>query len=153
MVKRVTLGGSGGSPLRISVAGVDVDLAEFNNLIFDGNQPPLRLSQLTWVFVEGMSWNEWTGGQNTREAVAGAVVSSPAGTTPIWFTTGIQIDNTFMFSPFHTNTVASGFGSSICQSGGTNYAIGTCHNNGAPAVPTARNAGFYVNFAIMKNWT
>ncbi len=153
MVKRVRLGGGGDSPLRISVAGVDVDLAEFNNLIFDGNQPPLRLSQLTWVYVEGMSWDEWTGGQNTREAVAGAVIASPTGTTPIFFSTGVEISNTFMKTPFHSNTVAGGFGASITQSSGTNYAIGTCHNNGAPAVPTVRNAGYYVNFAIMKNWT
>lgn len=153
MVKRVTLGGASGSPLRISVAGVSVDGAEFNNLIFDGNQPPLRLSQLTWVYVEGMSWNEWNGGQNTREAVAGTVVSSPDGTTPIWFSTGVNRDNNFLFTPFHTNTVAAGFGSSICQSAGLNYAIGTCHNNGAPAVPDSRNIGYYVNFAVMKNWT
>lgn len=152
MVRRVRLGGGGASPLRISVAGVDVDLAEFNNLIFDGNQPPLRLSQLTWVYVEGMSWNEWTGGQNTREETAGTVVSTPAGTTPIWLSTGVDFAG-FLKSPFHSNTLAAGFGSSITQSGGTNYAIGTCHNNGFPAIPDDRSAGYYVNFAVMKNWT
>lgn len=153
MVKRVTMGGSGGSPLRISVPGVDVDFAEFNNLIFDGNQPPLRLSQLTWVYVEGMSWNEWNGGQNTREATAGAVISTPLGTTPIWLCTITNFGNTFMSTPFHSNGLEGGGGSSICQSGGINYAIGVCHNQGFPATPTVRSTGYYINFAIMKNWT
>jgi len=152
-VKRVTLGGSGGSPLRISTSGVDVDLAEFNTLIFDGNQSPLRLSQLTWVHVEGMSWNEWTGGQNTREATAGAVISSPSGTTPIWLCTTTSLSNLFMTTPNHSNGLQGGAGSSICQSGGVNYAIGVCHNQGFPAAPLTREAGVYVNFAVMKNWT
>lgn len=153
MVRRVILDGTAASPLRISVAGVDAAFAEFNNLIFDGNQSPLRLSQLTWVYVEGMSWNEWNGGQNTREALAGAVISTPLGTTPIWLCTITSFGNTFMSTPFHSNPVSGGGGSSICQSGGVNYAIGVCHNNGFPAIPDDRAAGYYINFAVMKNWT
>ncbi len=153
MTKRVTLGGSGGSPLRISVPGVPVDLAEFNSLIFDGNQPPLRLSQLTWVHVEGMSRNEWNLGQNTREALAGVVISTPVGTTPIWFCTISNLSNLFLTTPFHSNGLEGGAGSSITQSAGVNYAIGVCHNRGVPATPDVRDAGYYINFAIMKNRT
>lgn len=44
-VETVSFDSSGGSPLRISAAGVDVNGAEFSDLLFDANQQPLRMMQ------------------------------------------------------------------------------------------------------------
>src|ERR1700730_4774904 len=86
MARRVYIESNAASPLRISVAGFDAATAQFNALIFDGNQPPLRLWGTGYTTLEGMSWNEHLGGQSIREAAGIPVVATPAGTTPVFMT-------------------------------------------------------------------
>lgn len=52
MIERVIIGkGPNNSPLRVSAAGFDANLAEFEDLLFDGNQPPLRLHHVGYVQI------------------------------------------------------------------------------------------------------
>lgn len=52
MIERVVIGkASTNSPLRVSAAGVDANLAAFEDLLFDGNQPPLRLHHVGYVMI------------------------------------------------------------------------------------------------------
>ena len=85
MARRVIFDGSGssGSPLRISVAGVDAATAQFNACIFDGNQPPLRLWGTGFQLVNGNTWNERTvGGKNLNEGTPIPVVVTPPERIP-----------------------------------------------------------------------
>ena len=55
MTDRVILQAGGASPLRASVQGVDVNGAQFNDLIFDANQMPLRPYLTGFQSVAGMT--------------------------------------------------------------------------------------------------
>ena len=63
MTRRVIYQGGSGSPFRVSASGVDAALAEFNDLIFDANQPPLRLWGTGATQVAGITRNEWNFGK------------------------------------------------------------------------------------------
>src|SRR5262249_2730395 len=86
--RRVRFDGSGqtGSPLRISVIGADVLTAQFNDLIFDGNQPPLRLWGTGFTSVVGITFNERQFGKNVSEGAPIPVVAVPPGLTPVFIT-------------------------------------------------------------------
>lgn len=153
MTNRVIIDSTAASPLRVSVAGVDAALAEFNNLIFDGNQSPLRLSSTGYVVVGGISYNDYTiGGKNTNEGSPVLVLATPAGTTPIWFSGFTKNAGDPFQSMWHVNNLSQGTGSSICQSSGNNYFIGVNHQIGAPGTPTVPGASAYISYAIMKNY-
>lgn len=152
MTRRVIIDSTAASPLRISVAGVDAATAQFNALIFDGNQPPLRLWGTGYTTVEGMSWNEHAGGQNIREAAGIPVVATPAGTTPIFMTMwrlndgqGRLTTPSFQSS---ANGGQGGGGGAICS----NQFIGTCFTTGAPGAPDARPNFIYANYCVFKNY-
>lgn len=84
MTDRVVFQASAASPLRVSVAGVSAASAQFNNLIFDGNQPPMRLAINGWVAVTVITDANWTAGQTIAEQSAVPAPTVPAGTTPIF---------------------------------------------------------------------
>lgn len=78
--RRVIIDATASSPLRVSAAGVDASGATFDNLIFDANQPPLRVYLNGWMRVPVMSvgavFANWANGPPYREG--------PAGTHPIF---------------------------------------------------------------------
>lgn len=155
--KRVIIDASLGapSPLRVSVAGVDAALAEFNDLIFDGNQSPLRLWGTGFGTTSGFSFNDaHLGGQNMSEAVIAGGFVTPAGTTALFMTMWRRSDDTRnllstpSFDPSSNSGGRGGSGGGICS--GT--FIGACFNVGSPATPTLPAAGNYVNYCIFKQY-
>lgn len=151
MTRRVIIDSTAASPLRVSVAGVDAATAEFNDLIFDGNQSPLRLWGTGYVLVDGVTFNEWTAGQNAREATGPTVLATPAGTTPV-FMVMVRLNDTGT-SVLSTPTFTSaGFqdqgGGGICSGS----FIGISFARGAPGSPTALPFQLFCNYAVFKNY-
>lgn len=83
MARRLRLQ-SGSAPLRVSVAGVDVAGASFDQIIFDANQTPLRLWQNNYASF-GTSEHMPTSavGQAIIKYGAGRP-STPSGTNPLF---------------------------------------------------------------------
>jgi len=151
MARRVIFDSNGTSPFRVSVAGVDAATAQFNALIFDGNQPPLRLWGTGFVTAEGMSWNEHLNGQNLREASPVSVVVTPAGTSPVFMVAWRRNDGlgrVYTPSSQGSNNGIAGGGGGICS----NAFVGLCFNTGAPGAPDSRPPGNFINYAIFKNY-
>lgn len=138
--------------MRISVSGVDASLAEFNNLIFDANQAPLRLAQTGFQLVAGISFNDRAGGQNAKEGTPIPVYATPAGTSSVfmmaWRSQGDTSNRYWM--PFYNDhfTDMQGGGGGICSNN-------LCPLNfitGAPGAPTVPGASNYISYAIFKNY-
>lgn len=160
MARRVIFQAGGGSPLRISVAGVDAASAQFDTLIFDGNQPPLRLWMLGYVttfpLVAGNSFN--------INVASGPSIPTPAGTTPIFFCMKRQTNQGAAGGDTNNNMLpirspaanAGGMGGAVVGSGAgsDNVFIGLNFNR------DNASGGFYngaadpgiVNYAIMRNY-
>jgi len=153
MARRVIIDSTAASPLRISVAGVDAAGAEFNNLIFDANQSPLRLWATGWGSVAGISWNERLGGKNVNETTLAAGFTTPPGTTPIFMTCWRLSSDGLgrVFTPSYepsSNAITGGGGGSICSGS----FIGVAFSVGAPSGPTVPAADTYVNYCVFKNY-
>lgn len=85
--RRVLITPGASSPLRVSVAGVDASGAQFDDLLFDANQPPMRL------YVNGWGRVPYTpvGDGNILQWVRLALLpSTPAGTFPLFMTMNYQ---------------------------------------------------------------
>lgn len=152
MVKRVTIDCSGASlsPFRVSVAGVDVDSAEFNDLIFDGNQSPLRLWGTGWGSVSGISYDDWAvGGKNVVSAIIAAGPTTPSGTTPVFMTMWRPAVGGFLRTPIFRNTHSVGAGGGGLSSG--NF-CGLSFSVGSPGSPSTPAGDIYVNYALFKNY-
>jgi hypothetical protein len=151
--RRVRFDGSGqtGSPLRISVAGADALTAQFNDLIFDGNQPPLRLWGAGFTTVPGITWNEHLGGKNLSEGTAIPVVAVPAGLTPVFMTHWRKDDGLGrLFTPSFqgsNNGLIGGGGGGICSG----FFCAACFATGAPGAPDSLPPGTFVNYCVFKN--
>lgn len=167
-VARVIIQATGGSPLRVSVAGVDASLAEFDNLLFDANQQPLRLAQNTYMQV-ALIPDANNPGQNIAETTGPPVaVTYPAGTTPLFLVAVRQpyqtnVSGGYVFTPGTVRTpgyYVGGLGPSGDHGGGgaicSGYFIGvTCsyHNQTGPNEQNIdRHVPTLVNFAIFKNY-
>jgi len=149
MTERVKIDSTAASPFRVSAAGVDVNLAEFADLIFDGNQSPLRLWGTGWGTVAGNTYDEWTGGKNTEWSgfVAGPV--TPAGTTPVFMTMWRPVPSGFVRTPLVKNIhsqASAGGGFSSGSFYGLSFSVGT------PVAPSTRPSDVAVNYAIFKNY-
>lgn len=157
LIDRLVIAADAGSPMRVSASGASAAVAQFNDLIFDANQPPLRLWGTGWQQLIGVSFNEFAGGKNTNEGSPTVVAGSPDGTTPIFMVMaigapggGIQISR----PPNRANSGSGGGGGSICRSGGINYFIPlTFGSVGPPSTPDVQGVGALVNYAICRNWT
>ncbi len=154
MARRVIFDGSGssGSPLRISVAGVDAATAQFNACIFDGNQPPLRLWGTGFQLVNGNTWNERTvGGKNLNEGTPIPVVVTPPGTNPVFMTMWRRDDGlNRLYTPSFSNSlnpIIGGGGGGICS----NSFVPACFSVGAPANPDALPPPTFINYCVFKN--
>lgn len=155
--ERVILQGGSGSPLRISVAGVDASGAQFNNLLFDGNQPPLRLWSTGSVLVPPIDQLNIA----TAFFTDGPTVPvSPSGTVPIFFVcvrqpvTGAPNPGAVGNSntpPFRTYN-AYGMGGGIFNVGGSNVFSGLNFNRDNGVNGLFAGSPCIVNYAIMKNY-
>jgi len=150
MVKRVTIDCAGAiSPFRVSAAGVDVDSAEFNNLIFDGNQSPLRLWGTGYGAVAGISYDDWFFGKNIVSSIIIAGPSTPSGTTPVFMTMWRPAAGGFLKTPIFINSHSVAGGGGGFSSG--NF-CGLSFSVGFPSAPTTPASNIYVNYAIFKNY-
>jgi hypothetical protein len=151
MARRVIIDSNASSPLRIAVAGVDAATAQFNALIFDGNQPPLRLWGTGYVLVSGTTYNQFLGGKNTSEATASGSFPTPAGTTPVFMVMTRLNDGgvSFLQTPtFAGSSRQNTGGGAICSGSfiGVSFAVG------APGAPDALPPQNYSNYCIFKNY-
>lgn len=79
--KQVVFDSGGTSPLRISASGVDVDGAEFADLLFDANQSPLRLLQSGMVAVPAIQYDNLAPARIVPVALANTF---PSGKAPLF---------------------------------------------------------------------
>lgn len=101
--RRARIQSGNGSPFRISVAGVDSNLAEFDDLIFDGDQNPLRRAQYGSAIVSNLAFN------NLAPATFAPVVLNrtyPSGKFPVFSLIG-NITKYFPESPEIPPTVTN----------------------------------------------
>lgn len=112
MAKRVVIQGGGASPIRVSAAGVSVDGAEFNDLIFDGNQSPLRIapSGLGYVEVPVIDRKDDSFMTIKKQITSVPIPAVPTGTTPLFLVAWRQRDD---INALATPRYPSGGGGSI----------------------------------------
>jgi hypothetical protein len=153
MARRVIIGSTAASPLRISVAGVDAATAQFNACIFDANQPPLRLWGTGFVSVVGITWNARLAGRNVFEATPVPIVAVPAGFSPIFMT---MWRNTAYFDSIVRTPSSEGSSDGLIGGGGggvaSNQFIGLTYTTGAPAVPDTPGPTIFANYCVFKNY-
>lgn len=144
-------GTSGVSPLRISVMGVDVSGAEFNTLIFDANQSPLRLWANGFMNIPGITDNDFIGGKNVQEQASGITFSTVSGNPPTFLIMHKRSDgpggnpNGNLITPYFGSREGGGGGMCSNQFVGANFLVGIPGSGGNPG-PTN-----YVNYAVFKN--
>jgi hypothetical protein len=153
MARRVILDSTAASPLRMSVAGIDAAGAEFNDLIFDANQSPLRLAGTGYLLIDGMTKNQFTGGQNIRTSHTGSPVTTPAGTTAVFMVAWrMNTAGQPLYTPFVPNVInfgTNGGGGGICS----NLFVGACFNIApVPAGNDELPPPNYTNYCIFKNY-
>ena len=151
--RRVRFDGSGqtGSPLRISVVGADALTAQFNDLIFDGNQPPLRLWGTGFTSVVGITFNERQFGKTVSEGAPIPVVAVPPGLTPVFITHWRKDDGLGrLYTPSSQGTnngLLGGGGGGICSG----FFCPASFSTGAPAVPDSLPPSTFINYCVFKN--
>lgn len=156
MARRVIIqGNSGGSPFKVSVAGVDAAGAQFNNLIFDGNQPPLQLWATGAISAPVLQFGDSQAANFTNGP---SVPVTPAGTTPIFLTVVRQpissgvvnpgaIDGSY--SPGYRTYNFYGLGGAIVDDGGNIFLGFNCNRD---TTGTMFSGSGVINYAIMQNY-
>lgn len=153
MTRRVIIDSTATSPFRISVAGVDAASAEFNDLIFDGNQLPLRLWHAGYLEIAGITYNEFAGGQTIRSGVTAALFPTPAGTSAMfkcmWRNASDSLGR--IYTPSYLdgqNPILGGGGGGVCSGvfKGANF------TRGVPGAPNSAGATIYCNYAVFRNY-
>lgn len=157
MTRRLVIqGGSDSAPFRVSsaIAG-DAASASKLNLIFDGNQRPLRYLTSSWLACPGMSLSNSAAAVYTR--TASPVYSTPAGQYPLFSlmewravapnpTRGITIKK--------LNGPTSGIGGVL--SGGYFYGLNFTRQASIPEVGGGSHPGpmplAYICYVIFKNY-
>ena len=151
--RRVRFDGSGqtGSPLRIVVVGADVLTAQFNDLIFDGNQPPLRLWGTGFTSVVGITFNERQFGKNVSEGAPIPVVAVPPGLTPVFITHWRKDDGLGrLYTPSSQSSNNGGIGAAAAASVPASSAR-PASRRARPAVPDTLPPSTFVNYCVFKN--
>jgi hypothetical protein len=155
-VRQVVLQSNQSSPLRISAAGFDAQNAQFDELIFDGSQEPLRLWQATYVLAPGIDFMNTA---NIFATVGMPVMATPVATTPLFVCLGYQelfggAGGRTDSAPFRNNISGGsqqGLGGSISNVDGAGnriVGINMWRNN---SVGTELSAPAIINFLIFKN--
>jgi hypothetical protein len=135
MTDRVILQAGGASPLRASVQGVDVNGAQFNDLIFDANQMPLRPYLTGFQSVAGMTWNQRLFGQKAREGGPVPLYDAGVGRSQVFMNAWRHNNGpNFLFAPSFDDDqtpVLGGGGAGVCS----NFVIPLCFTVGLEIEP------------------
>lgn len=150
MTRRAVVQGNSASPFRVSGGGVDAGTADTFDLLFDGNQSPLRVWSTGYVVATPL--------EPSNSAIAfmtsgPGVIAAPAGQAPIFVIAGRK--NNSSPNPPSLNTVyhtmgGGGFGGIIAfnQFFAVNFGRNVYNgNDGALSF----DATVYVNFCIFRN--
>jgi hypothetical protein len=159
--RRVLISPGASSPLRVSVAGVDASGAQFDDLLFDANQPPMRL------YVNGWGRVPYTapGDGNILQWVRLALLpSTPSGTFPLFMTMNYQPNLTTPgsegayfpnYSPYGTTpsfATSQGGGGAV----GDGWFTGISFNKQNTLPSGAANPNFpdqtHIAYAIFRNY-
>ena len=156
MKERVKLESSAASPLRISASGTAVDDAEFNTLIFDANQPPLRLWGTGWGTVAGITRDErLIGGKTVNTAVIASGFTTLSG-APAIFTCmqrGVVAPNTGrLMTPWVSLNANGNFGGGMGLCSGVVKILNTNWGNLPTGDGSEIGATAAVSYCIFKNY-
>ena len=156
MSRRIVFKGGGSAPFTVAAAGRDADgdRSDFENLIFNGNQPPLRLWGKSVVVVPGIQANN-----NAIGVIAkgGSIMPTPAGLWPLFcvvgqFTSDAGPSKRPITGPFFTSPsgYGSGFGGALSSDGyfyGVNFTT-----RRTPQGETPQSLAYQIYYAIFKNY-
>lgn len=151
MTERIRIDSTASSPFRVSAAGTDVDLAEFNTLIFDGNQPPLRLWATGYVTVAGISDADFVLGKNVSVASSGVSFATPSGTEAVFITQWRNPDPGWdSFGALTTPSFSNrrGGGGGLCS----HVFVGANMWVGIPGTGSTPGPSIYVNYCVFKDY-
>jgi hypothetical protein len=146
MAQRLRIGPGAGSPFLVSVAGVNADgSTTYNNLIFNGNCPPLRIWSTGFITATQPA----SGALPLPYPVAGpAGFTTPGGTYPLFLTVGyIPVSGSpvrILSTPFRVFGGGGGGHGLVVANTGQLFAL----NNGLPSTTTT----VFVNYCILRNY-
>lgn len=150
MADRLRIDSTASSPFRMSAAGVDVNSASFNTLIFDANQPPLKFWRTGWYTQNGISDNDFNGGQNIAVGAPGDLFPAPSGQTALFIVMTKVSDpagnpNGAVRTPFMFSRQGGGGGMCSQQFVGANMYVGLIGSGGSPGPQ------IYVAYVVFQN--
>jgi hypothetical protein len=146
MAQRLRIGPGAGSPFLVSAPGINADgSATFDNLIFNGNCPPLRIWSTGFVAATQPA----SGALPLPYPVGGPTgFVTPGGTYPLFLNVGyIPVAGSsvrILSTPFRVFGGGGGGHGAVMANTGQFFAL----NNGNPALTTT----IYVNYCILRNY-
>lgn len=145
MTERVRIQSNAASPFKVSFPGVSVDGAEFNDVLFDASQQPLRVyssGYLAVVVIPAAALGLMMG------AVAGTAFPTPPGTYPLFFCVG-RFNDPAVPQQLVTANASNGVGIGFTiDTDRTMWGINFRHS---PA-PGSDGTVSYVNFCLLRNY-
>lgn len=150
MVERLRLDSTAASPMRVSAGGADVNGAEFNSLIFDANQAPMRLWATGWFILNGITDTEFVGGKNINVGAPGASFPATSGREALFITMTKLVNpasnpNGQVITPWMGPRQGGGGGMCSGQFVGANMYAGLAGSGGAPGPQ------IYSQYCVFKN--
>jgi len=146
MSDRVVIKSDGAQPFRVSSVGVDAETAEFQDLLFDGNQSPLRIHQVGYVSVLSLRK------PNLAPAFVSSIAIDPLPGYPL-FSVMLREDE-----PYGVGACRCVYRNGPGEYGGggvanpnTFYAITWRRTNGVPGTDPPPQTN-YINFVLFKNY-
>lgn len=141
MAQRLRLGPGAGSPFLVSVAGVNAGAANYLQLVFNGNTPPLRIWQTGYVTATQPA----TSALPLPYPVVGpGGFTAPGGAYPLFLIMGRPSATSNVLTPYRNVGQSGGFGG-MMSSAGNFVALQMDQSPSAPATT-------YVNFCILRNY-
>lgn len=141
MVQRVKIAPGASSPFRVSVAGADVNSADFDELIFDGNQMPFRIWANNYIQANLIPYGTSGLAMATKSTLQ--TYSCPAGQFPMFNIMWRVPDG----SPSDTLKTPKEVGAMINDADRYLYALSFAKQAGPSTISYA-----YCNYLIYKNY-
>lgn len=140
MVARIKIASGVASPFRVSLSGVDVGSADFDQLIFDGNQMPFRVWSNNYMNANLIPYGA---GGFANYTAGPATYSCPSGQFPMFNVMWRSGDG----SASDVLRTAKEIGGMINESDRVFYALAFIRQNNPSGLSSA-----YCNYLIFKNY-